>query len=394
MRPQLHLTAAVVAVFMTAWLAYSRGVTPSKDVTKTSTFGVFNVWQYENKLPIEYGAVGPESFAFDPHGEGPYTGVSDGHIIKWHHHQNRWEDFAVTSSPHRGDDDDVEECGGPYKEHPKKEHICGRPLGLCFNVASGQLYVADAYMGLVVIEPTGGIARKVISHAVEGQPLAFTNSLDIDQRTGAVYFTSSSSKYERRDYVSLILTGDNSGRLIKYEPKSEQVNVLLNNLTFANGVALSKNGNYILISETTKCRILRYWLETPKAGTLEVFANLPGFPDNIKRSPRGGFWVGINSRREKLIQWMISYPWIGKGLVMLPLDITKTYSYLSKKKGSPGLAIRLSEEGDVLEIVEDHRSGNRSSITEVEERDGVLWVGSLDAPFVIKYNNSCGASIK
>lgn len=53
-------------------------------------------------------------------------------------------------------------------------------------------------MGLVVIEPNGGIARKVISHEVEGQPLAFTNSLDIDQGTGAVYFTSSSSKYERR----------------------------------------------------------------------------------------------------------------------------------------------------------------------------------------------------
>jgi len=98
----------------------------------------------------------------------------------------------------RGDDDDVGECGEPYKEHPKNEHICGRPLGLCFNVASGQLYVADAYMGLVVIEPNGGIARKVISHALEGQPLAFTNSLDIDQRTGAVYFTSSSSRYERR----------------------------------------------------------------------------------------------------------------------------------------------------------------------------------------------------
>jgi len=198
-----------------------------------------------------------------------------------------------------------------------------------------------------------------------------------------------------RNYASLILTGDNSGRLIKYEPKNEQVNVLLNNLTFANGVALSENGNFILISETTKCRILRYWLETSKAGTLEVFANLPGFPDNIKRSPRGGFWVGINSRRENFIEWMLSYPWIGKGLVMLPLDITKIYSYLAKVKGNTGLAIRLSEEGEVLEIFEDHRSGNRRSISEVEERDGVLWVGSVDAPYVIKYNNnSCGASIK
>ncbi|KAK2362772.1 protein STRICTOSIDINE SYNTHASE-LIKE [Trifolium repens] len=71
---------------------------------------------------------------------------------------------------------------------------------------------------------------------------------------------------------------------------------------------------------------------------------------------------------------------------MLPLDITKTYSYLAKLKGSSGLAIRLSEEGDVLEIVEDHRSGNRMSISDVEEKDEVLWVGSVDAPFVLKYN--------
>ena len=189
-----------------------------------------------------------------------------------------------------------------------------------------------------------------------------------------------------RNYISLILSQDKTGRLMKYDPQIKQVSVLLNNLTFANGVALSKDGDYILIVETTNCRVLKYWLETPKAGTLEVFADLPGFPDNIKRSPRGGFWVGIYSRRERLIQWILSYPWIGKALVKLPLDIAKAYSYLAKLKGSTGLAIRLSEEGDVLEIVED-RVGNRGrSISEVEERDGVLWVGSIDAPFAGKYN--------
>ena len=62
---------------------------------------------------------------------------------------------------------------------------------------SGELYVCDGYMGLVVVEPNGGTARKVVSQ-VEGEPLIFTNSLDIDQGTGVVYFTSSSSKYVRR----------------------------------------------------------------------------------------------------------------------------------------------------------------------------------------------------
>lgn len=43
------------------------------------------------------GAIGPESFAFDALGEGPYTGVSDGRIIKWHQDQRRWLHFALTS---------------------------------------------------------------------------------------------------------------------------------------------------------------------------------------------------------------------------------------------------------------------------------------------------------
>lgn len=96
MRRQLHLAAAVAAIFVTAWFSYNRGVGPSEDVTETSL--VSEVWQYDQVVPIENGAVGPESFAFDPLGEGPYTGVSDGRIIKWHRHENRWLNFAVTSS--------------------------------------------------------------------------------------------------------------------------------------------------------------------------------------------------------------------------------------------------------------------------------------------------------
>ena len=44
------------------------------------------------------GALGPESLAFHPiTGDGPYTGVSDGRIIKWNPTLRRWIDFAVTS---------------------------------------------------------------------------------------------------------------------------------------------------------------------------------------------------------------------------------------------------------------------------------------------------------
>ncbi|KAI4348613.1 hypothetical protein L6164_009318 [Bauhinia variegata] len=369
MTPEVYSRAAtilVVVLSVLAWFGYNYNYNHNN----------VGVGQYK-VVPLE-GAVGPESFAFDPDGEGPYTGVSDGRIIKWLPQQNRWSHFAYTSSHRDG-------CEGAWREHYKTEHICGRPLGLCFSQTSGDLYIADAYMGLVVVGPRGGSVTKITSQ-VEDSPLLFTNGLDIDQRTGLVYFTSSSSRYQRRNFISLVLSGDTSGRLMKYDPLSKQVSVVLNNLTFPNGVALSKDGDYILVAETTNCRILRYWLETPKAGTLEIFAELPGFVDNIKRSPRGGFWMAIFARREKLFQWILSNPGIRNSLLKLPLDITRAYSYLAKLKGGSGFGIRLSEHGEVLETLEGRRGNKGRSVSEVmEERDGTLWVGSVDAPFAGKY---------
>lgn len=91
-------------------------------------------------------------------------------------------------------------CEGP-QDHDQTEHICGRPLGLRFKTSTGDLYVADAYMGLLVVGAGGGMATKLATQA-QGIPFGFTNSLDIDQRSGAVYFTDSSSQYPRR-YVLL-----------------------------------------------------------------------------------------------------------------------------------------------------------------------------------------------
>ena len=92
-----------------------------------------------------------------------------------------------------------------------------------------------------------------------------------------------------RDFALVILTGDNWGRLLKFDPKTNQVTVLLKNLMFPNGVVLSKNNDFLPVAETTNCRVLKYWLEPSKAGTVEIFAKLPGRPDNIKRNQNGEF---------------------------------------------------------------------------------------------------------
>ena len=78
----------------------------------------------------------------------------------------------------------------------KNEHICGRPLGLRFQKKTSDLYIANAYFRLLKVGPEGGLASSLTTEA-EGVPLRFTNDLDNDEE-GNVYFTNSSTKYQRR----------------------------------------------------------------------------------------------------------------------------------------------------------------------------------------------------
>lgn len=84
-----------------------------------------------------------------------------------------------------------EECEG--HNNASMEDKCGRPLGLQFQKATGDLYIADAY-GLLVVGKRGGVASKLASSA-NGVAFKFTNGIDIDQRTGMDYFTDNSSVF-------------------------------------------------------------------------------------------------------------------------------------------------------------------------------------------------------
>lgn len=75
--------------------------------------------------------------------------------------------------------------------------MCGRPLGLAFDYDNKLLYVADAYVGLRVKRTTDTQAVEVATSA-EGMPFRFLNGLDVDQRSGIVYFTHFTSAFNLR----------------------------------------------------------------------------------------------------------------------------------------------------------------------------------------------------
>jgi hypothetical protein len=59
------------------------------------------------------------------------------------------------------------------------ESYCGWPLGLWFHNNSINLYISDAYMGLMYAGPNGGEAIVLATEAGCAQ-LRFTNGVNID----------------------------------------------------------------------------------------------------------------------------------------------------------------------------------------------------------------------
>ncbi|KAL5704344.1 hypothetical protein ACHQM5_022786 [Ranunculus cassubicifolius] len=293
----------------------------------------------QGRLPPR--VIGPESFTYGCGGDGPYTGVADGRVFK-RMPGGGWTEFGYTS-PLRT----RRPCDGSTS--PLLEPRCGRPLGVNVDNATCDILVADAYHGLMKIPPTGGRAIPLVSSA-EGVPFRFTNSLDVDHKNRVVYFTDSSTRFTRREHLRVSSSGDKTGRLMAYDLRTNQLTVLLRDIKYANGVALSKNKDYLLVSEIGERRILRYWLQGPKANTTDVFANFFAAPDNIKRTANGDFWVAMNNGRNP----------------------GRTFPEI--------IGFKLNSEGqDVQTLLGD---GWIQSVSEIQEHNGMLLIGTINMPYV------------
>ncbi|KAL6902159.1 hypothetical protein ACP4OV_005035 [Aristida adscensionis] len=296
-------------------------------------------------FPLPDGVTGAESLAFDRRGLGPYTGVSDGRILMWRGRALGWTTFAYNanylSNP---------TCAASTEE---TENICGRPLGVQFYGRTGELYIADAYLGLMKVGPLGGEAE-VLATEADGVPFHFVNGLDVDQSTGDVYFTDSSTKYTRRSNRDIMVHRDATGRLLKYDAQAKKVTVLLAGLPYPNGVALSGDRTHVVVAHTGPCQVFRYWIEGSKAGQYELFADLPGYPDNMRRDTMGGYWAALN--REKLQSNASS---------------TAPVKHL--------VGVRLDVDGRELE---EMTAADGITLSDVAEKNGQLWLGSVELDYV------------
>ncbi|SMF40334.1 SMP-30/gluconolactonase/LRE family protein [Pseudobacteriovorax antillogorgiicola] len=281
---------------------------------------------------------GPEDIAIGPDG-WIYTGTADGYVKRVSF------DGTVENVTYTG----------------------GHPLGMDFD-AEGNLIVAEPYSGLLKVTPNGDVS--VLADQAEGVPFRLTDDVKVAS-DGMIYFTDASYKFPLEDFELDVLEARGNGRLMSYNPGTGLVEVLVEGLYFANGVALSQDEDFILVNETSRYRMTRYWLKGEKAGTAEVFlSNLPGSPDGLARDSDGNFLIAFFSTRSKLIDFLQMFPKLKNLLSNLPRN-------LFPQPAAYGFVVVVSPEGEFIRSYHDTNGSVASAVTAVEEYQGQLIMGTL-----------------
>lgn len=177
----------------------------------------------------------------------------------------------------------------------------GRPLGIELD-REQRIIVCDAERGLLRLDPET-LRLEVLVDARE-HGLGFCNNAAV-ARDGTIYFSDSSQQVGIRHWRGELLAHSGTGRLLRRAPDGE-VQVLMEGLQFANGVALSSDESYVAVAETGAYRVRRLWLTGARAGVRDVLlANLPGFPDNMCSDERGQIWIALASPRNRLLDFLL-----------------------------------------------------------------------------------------
>lgn len=165
----------------------------------------------------------------------------------------------------------------------------GRALGASFAPDGSTLYIADSVLGLTrLVNPFDPkskvelIASSVMDGGVS-TPIRFADDVVVGPKTGKVYFTDASIVAPERDrsfvydvmYASKVelLRSNPSGRLLQYDPKTDEVTVLVRDLWFGNGVSIDPEENYVLFTATFSLQVGKYYLGGEKNGTVEYLVN-------------------------------------------------------------------------------------------------------------------------
>ncbi|XP_037488905.1 protein STRICTOSIDINE SYNTHASE-LIKE 4-like [Triticum dicoccoides] len=242
--------------------------------------------------------------------------------------------------------------------------------------ADGSMLVCDAHKGLLKAEE-GRVT--ILASTVEGSTIRFADAV-IEASDGAVYFSDGSARFGFGEWFLDYLEARPTGRLLKYDPGTGKASVALDNLAFANGVALSRDEAFLVVCESWGFRCSKLWLKGDKAGQKETFVdNLPGSPDNIHLAPDGSFWIALLQLRSPWMDLITRWTLTKRVVASIP-----ALHEPIKATAKGAMVAQVSEDGEIIRVLDDSQGKVIHFITSVSEFDGHLFLGSLSTNFLGK----------
>ncbi|KAK0605766.1 hypothetical protein LWI29_030516 [Acer saccharum] len=291
----------------------------------------------------------PEDVVYDSESGVVYTGCEDGWVRR------------VTVSESAADSvvEDLVNTGG-------------RPLGLA--IGNNEIIVADAYKGLLSIT---GNSTLLLTDEADGRKFKLTEAVDIAE-DGIIYFTDASYKYNLKDHFFDVLEGKPHGRFMSFDPKTKTTRVLVSDIYFANGVAVSSDQTYVVFCETIMRRCKKYHIKGEKSGRVDKFIDdLPGVPDNIHYDGQGLYWIALNTEITKVWDLAFRYPFIRKIIAIVERHVGMP------KKLKNGGVMAVDLEGKPVAHYYDPELMMITSAIKIGDH---LYCGSLTKPYILRLN--------
>lgn len=315
--------------------------TPPQAPSRESGPYAVNQILLDAEIVAEGAGLGPEGVAFDDDG-ALYTGFVDGRVVR------------------------IDPATGTVTGLANTD---GRPLGLVMTDQG--LVVADGAKGLLLVTDEGDVT--VLSQQSDTRAFRLVDDVDVAP-DGRLYFSDASHRYGLDELMHDFFEHAGTGRLLRYDPATGETETLVDGLYFANGIAVGPEGDYVLVTETSRYQVTRYWINGPKAGTTDVFIdNLPGFPDNISYDDDGTFWLALYAPRDAVLDKILPLPWVRKIVFRLPESLQpdpKPYAAI----------LGLNLEGEVVANAQGSGDDAFAPITSVKRRGDDLFMGSLSYP--------------
>lgn len=264
----------------------------------------------------------------------------------------------------------------------------GRPLGFDFD-ANGAMVIADPMAGKHggLFRATGSgasVKLELLTDSVNDTPIAYADGVVV-AKSGKIYFTDASQRFGAKAWggtfhasVLDIIEHRSTGRLLEYDPATRTTRVLLADLCFPNGVALSADEQHLFVAETGEYRLWKVSTgaadvsaKAPKPTASVLMQNLPGYPDNLMRGENGRMWMGLVKPRGAFVDNSADKPWLRSLSMRLPKALWPV-------PPAYGHVVAFDESGKVLLDLQDPK-GSYPETTAVTETEDRLYIQSLHA---------------